>query len=108
MHPGACGQPPRPDWQTTFDWRHEYNHVRPHLAAVPASRSPRSYPAQYGPEDQIRRVQAGGWVSFQGRDLRAQGAAGAARGVSPDRHRWLLGHPLPDGHLGTLDLREPA
>ena len=78
-------QPPRPDlavWQASFDaLRQEYNQVRPHEAlalAVPASRyqvSPRPYPAElpplpYGPDDQRRRVDAGGRVSFQGRRLR--------------------------------------
>lgn len=62
-------------------WRHVYNHERPHQAldmATPARRyasSPRSYkeapePPEYGPDDQVRRVQQGGFISFQGRKLR--------------------------------------
>ena len=117
-------QPPRPDlaaWQTTFDaWRHEYNHVRPHdslALAVPASRyhvSPRPYPAQlppvgYGPEDHVRRVQAGGWVSFQGRHLRLpkalRGQPVALRPTATDGC-WAIRF-LTD-ELGTLDLREQA
>lgn len=78
-------QPPRPDraaWQTAFAaWRRAYNHVCPHkplALAVPASRchvGARPYPAELpplpdGPDNQVRKVQAGGWVSFQGRQLR--------------------------------------
>ncbi len=117
-------QPPRPDlaaWQATFDaWRHEYNHVRPHESlelAVPASRyqvSPRPYPAQrppvpYGPEDQVRRVQAGGWVSFQGHHLRLpkalRGQPVAFRPTATDGC-WAIRFLTDD--LGTLDLRAPA
>lgn len=65
--------------QVAFDaWRKVYNTERPHQAlgqAVPASRyqvSPRPFPEilppiEYGPEDQVRRVQADGWFHFQGR-----------------------------------------
>ncbi|MDE0002051.1 MAG: integrase core domain-containing protein, partial [Rhodospirillaceae bacterium] len=117
-------QPPRPDlaaWQTTFDaWRQEYNQVRPHEAlalAVPASRyhvSPRPYPAElpplpYGLDDQIRKVQAGGWVSFQGRQLRLpkalRGQPVAFR-PTPTDGCWAIRFLTDD--LGTLDLREPA
>lgn len=114
-------QPPRPDlaaWQATFDaWRQEYNQVRPHEAlalAVPASRyhvSPRPYPAElpplpYGPADQVRKVQAGGWVSFQGRQVRLPQAL---RGQSiafrptPTDGCWAVRFLTDD--LGTLDLR---
>ena len=118
------GQPPRPDlgaWQTAFDaWRHEYNHVRPHESlalAVPATRyhvSPRPYPAQlpplpYGPDDHVRRVQAGGWVSFQGREFRLpkalRGQPVALRPTATDGC-WAI-HFLTDD-LGTLDLRDLA
>ena len=118
------GQPPRPDlgaWQTAFDaWRHEYNHVRPHESlalAVPATRyhvSPRPYPAQlpplpYGPDDQVRRVQAGGWVSFQGREFRLpkalRGQPVALRPTATDGC-WAIRFLSDD--LGTLDLRDLA
>ena len=94
--------------------------MRPHEAlalAVPASRyhvSPRPYPAQlpplpYGPADQVRKVQAGGWGSFQGRQLRlpkaSRGQAVAFRPTSTDDCRAI--RVLTDD-LGTLDLREPA
>lgn len=62
-------------------WRMVYNTKRPHEAlglAVPAERyqpSPRNFrevvePFDYAPGDQLRRVQAGGRVSFMGQDLR--------------------------------------
>ena len=117
-------QPPRPDlgaWQTAFDaWRHEYNQVRPHESldlAVPASRyhiSPRPYPRElpplpYGPEDQIRRVQAGGRVSFQGHQVRLpkalRGQSVAFRPTAIDG-RWAI-HFLTD-ELDAVDLRPPA
>lgn len=64
--------------QRRFDpWREVYNHERPHEAlglAVPASRyevSGRPFPEalppiEYGPEDQVRRVQQNGWISVRG------------------------------------------
>jgi transposase InsO family protein len=67
--------------QRAFDeWREIYNHRRPHQALgmdVPAQRycdSPRSFPEQlppitYGPEDEVRKVQQGGWFSFKGRSI---------------------------------------
>ena len=110
-------QPPRP---ALVAWQHEYNHVRPHESlalAVPASRyhvSPRSCPAQlppvsYGPDAQVRRVQAGGWVSFQGRHLRLpkalRGQPVAFRPTASDGC-WAIRFLTDD--LGTLDLRVPA
>ena len=68
--------------QKRFDqWRDIYNFQRPHEAldmAVPGSRyrqSTRSYPEnlppiEYGPDDQIRKVQYGGWISFRNRPHR--------------------------------------
>lgn len=64
--------------QQAFDaWRQVYNYERPHQAssfAVLASRyqpSPRTFPEslrpiEYSPEDQVRKVQDKGQVSFQG------------------------------------------
>lgn len=62
-------------------WRQVYNLERPHEAlgmAVPMScyrESPRSFPETlpllvYGPGDQVRRVQAEGWITFKGRHFR--------------------------------------
>ena len=68
--------------QQAFDrWRNVYNLERPHQAlgmATPASRyqiSSRAFPEtlpaiEYGPDDQIRKVQEGGFVHFQGRTFR--------------------------------------
>ena len=68
--------------QRHFDhWRQTYNLERPHEALgllPPLSRyreSPRSFPEtlpvwEYGPGDQVRRVQALGWISFRGREFR--------------------------------------
>src|SRR5262245_7790880 len=68
--------------QRRFDaWRPVYNHERPHESLgmqVPGQRyrpSPRSYPAQlpaleYGPGDVVRKVQAQGWISFNGTEIR--------------------------------------
>ncbi len=67
--------------QHLSQWRHVYNFKRPHQAldmATPASRYTASVrpfpstlpPAQYGPDDAVRRVQNGGWVSFQGQEFR--------------------------------------
>jgi len=94
--------------------------VRPHEAlalTVPASRyhvSPRPYPAElpprpYGPDDQRRRVDEGGRVSFQGRRLRVpKGLRGELVAVRPTATDgcWAI-HFLTDD-LGTLDLRESA
>jgi transposase InsO family protein len=71
-----------PACQKAFDaWRRVYNLKRPHEALrleVPASRyqpSKRSFPdrmpaVEYGPGDQVRRVQHGGKISFAGREFR--------------------------------------
>jgi transposase InsO family protein len=68
--------------QGEFDpWRGIYNRERPHEALsmqTPARRytpSPRDLPTslppvEYGHDDQARKVQQGGWISFQGRCIR--------------------------------------
>jgi transposase InsO family protein len=81
----ALSGPPFADLPTArrrlAHWREVYNRQRPHEAlglAVPADRysaSPREYrptvpPFDYAPDDQLRRVQLGGWISFQGREIR--------------------------------------
>ncbi len=115
-------QPPRPDlgaWQAAFDaWRQRYNHVRPHqhLAdAVPASRytpSPRAFalappPWPYGPADHVRKVQHGGWVSFQGHDLRVPKAfrgQHVAFRPTPTDGCWAV--MFMTERLRTFDLRQ--
>lgn len=66
--------------QRRFDaWRDVYNLQRPHEALdmqVPADRyQPSTWrykkdppPIDYGPDDQIRKVQHGGWISYQGKE----------------------------------------
>lgn len=67
------------------EWRLLYNLERPHEAldlAPPVSRyreSPRAFPETlppvlYGPGDQVRKVQAEGWLTFRGRDYRVSKA----------------------------------
>jgi len=89
-----------PQCQPRFDaWRLVYNLERPHEAlglAVPASRyrvSPRSFPetltpVEYGPDDQVRKVQAEGWISFRGQGFHLgrafRGEAVALRPTSSD------------------------
>jgi transposase InsO family protein len=62
-------------------WRQTYNLERPHESlglAPPVSRyreSPRGFPEtlpvwDYGPGDQVRKVQTLGWISFRGREFR--------------------------------------
>jgi transposase InsO family protein len=80
-------------------WRRIYNHERPHEAlamATPASRygpSPRDYsetppPPEYGPDDHVRLVQQGGFISFRGANLRTpkafRGCAVALRPTTQD------------------------
>lgn len=68
--------------QDAFDaWRHVYNFERPHEACgmkPPSSRysmSLRSFPdrlpeIEYAPDDQVRKVQDGGFISFRGKEYR--------------------------------------
>jgi transposase InsO family protein len=71
-----------PQAQRHFDaWRHTYNFHRPHQALAmqtPSQRyrcSQRSLPSslppiEYGPEDLVRKVQSGGWITLHGHNLR--------------------------------------
>ena len=84
---------------------------------MPASRyhvSPRLYPAQlppmpYGPDDQRRRVDVAGRVSFQGHRLRVpKGLRGETVAIRPTATDgcWVV-HFMTD-QLTTIDLRHPA
>lgn len=107
------------DAQRQFDpWRQVYNHERPHQALdmqTPAQRyrpSPRSMPKVlppivYAPDTLVRKVQYGGWVDLQGRQLRlSTGLRGQYVAFRP-RHNEdgtfdiLFCHHL----LGKIDLR---
>jgi transposase InsO family protein len=107
------------DVQRHFDdWRHIYNFVRPHQAMsmqTPSQRyqpSPRSMPKtmpaiEYGPEDVVRKVQSGGWISLGGRAIRLsqvlQGLPVALRSRADDdalKDVFLCHH-----RITTIDLR---
>jgi transposase InsO family protein len=106
--------------QAAFDrWRDLYNLERPHGAldlAVPGSRyqpSPRPYPAQlpaleYGPDDQVRRVQKGGWISFRGHALRLPKAfAGQPVALRPTSRDGQWEVVFATQRIAALDLRAP-
>jgi hypothetical protein len=109
-----------PDAQRAFDaWRPVYNFERPHEAlglATPSSRYrpslhpfPETLPAiEYGPGDQVRKVQAGGEISWHRRTIKV---GNAFRG-----YPVALRPTLVDGvwdvffcrhQIKTLDLRGP-
>jgi transposase InsO family protein len=70
------------DCQAVFDeWREDYNFRRPHDALELSTPSTRfrisevkfheTLPEiEYGPDDEVRRVQDGGWIHFRGRKYR--------------------------------------
>jgi len=97
--------PQLPAVQAAFDeWRPIYNHTRPHEAlglATPAQRYqpsrwalPATLPAvEYGPDDHVRRVQEGGWLSFAGRMFRiARAFRGQPVALRPTRQdgQWSV------------------
>lgn len=94
------------DAQRRFDpWRQVYNYERPHQALGmqtpaqryrPSSRSmPRVLPAIiYAPDTLVRKVQYGGWVDLQGRQLRL--SAGL-------RGQYVAFRPRPQAD-GTFDI----
>jgi transposase InsO family protein len=109
-----------PDAQRAFDaWRPVYNFERPHEAlamATPGSRYRPSLhpfpetlpPIEYGPGDQVRKVQDGGEISWHSRAIKV---GNAFRG-----YPVALRPTLVDGvwdvffcrhQIKTLDLREP-
>ncbi len=108
------------DCQRRFDhWRDVYNLERPHEAlgmAVPASRyepSPRHLPGElpsieYGPDDVVRKVQAGGKISYHGG---VYGVAKAFRGypvaLRPTARDGELDVYFCHQRIGQLDLRQP-
>ena len=100
-------------------WRLIYNLERPHEAlgmATPVSRyreSPRSFPEtlpvwEYGPGDQVRRVQALGWISFRGREFRLSKAfRGQAVALRPTRTDGLWEVFFGPQRIARINLREP-
>jgi transposase InsO family protein len=113
-----CGNLDIEGCQTRFDWwRNVYNTERPHEAlemAVPANRysiSPRRFPedlppVEYGPSDQVRKVQDKGWISFLGREFRVgkvfHGERVAIRATQVD---GMLDVYLCNQNIGRINLR---
>jgi transposase InsO family protein len=106
--------------QRAFDgFRGIYNSERPHEAlqmAVPASRyraSPRSYPEtltpiEYDPIDQVRRVQQGGRISFQGQELRLpQAFTGQPIALRPTTTDGVWDAVFAAQRVAQIDLRNP-
>lgn len=105
--------------QSRFDeWRHCYNHVRPHEAlamAVPASRyqvSHRSFPEQlplleYGAIDQVRKVQIDGKIFFRNREFRVGKAfRGYPVALRPTLEDGLYEIYFATHRIRTIDLRQ--
>ena len=99
-------------------WRQTYNLERPHEAlglAPPVSRyreSPRSFPEtlpewEYGPGDQVRKVQAEGWFSFRGREFHVSKAfRGQALALRPSLRDGVWDVFFGPHRLGQIDEKE--
>jgi transposase InsO family protein len=100
-------------------WRHVYNTERPHQALgleTPALRyrcSPRDYrpepaPFEYAPDDQLRRVQHGGHLSFHGHRLKVPKAfAGRSVALRQTPHDGIFEVFFRAKCLGAIDLGLP-
>lgn len=106
--------------QSRFDeWRHCYNHVRPHESLdmkVPASRyepSPRSFPEQlppieYNSIDQVRKVRDGGRISFRRRLFRVGKAFhGYAVALRPSTTDGVYDVYFATHLIAQVDLNQP-
>lgn len=101
-------------------WRNIYNTQRPHEAlglATPASRhilSPRPYrpapePFAYAPDDQLRKVDQDGRVSFRGRTLRVGHAfAGRTIAFRPTQTDGAFAILFRTTTIASLDLSAPT
>ena len=109
------------DAQGVFDaFRPLYNHHRPHEAlglATPATRyrpSPRAYPAtlpavEYGPLDQVRKVDAFGRISYRGRPWAVGTAfAGEPVAVRPTDVDGKLNVYYCHQRVAEIDLRDES
>ncbi|HKP69773.1 MAG TPA: IS481 family transposase [Pyrinomonadaceae bacterium] len=107
--------------QSRFDeWRHCYNHVRPHEALemqVPASRyepSKRSFPEhlppiEYSSIDQVRKVREGGRISFRRRDFRVGKAfRGYAVALRPSTTDGVFDVYFATHRIARVDLHQPC
>lgn len=102
------------------EWRHCYNHVRPHEALdmqVPASRyqpSPRSFPKQlpeieYASTDKVRKVEEGGKFTFQRRRLRiGQAFAGYHIALRASATDGIYDVYFATHQIGQVDLNRPG
>ena len=101
-------------------WRDIYNTERPHQAlgyATPLDRyrpSPRAYnpdpnPFAYAPDDQLRRVQKKGLLSFQGHLISApQAFVGKTLAFRATAHDGLFDVFFRAKNLGAIDMRRPC
>lgn len=107
--------------QYRFDeWRHCYNHVRPHEALdmqVPASRyqpSPRSFPEQlptieYGSTDKIRKVEENGKITFRRRRVHVGKAFGGYRvALRPSTADGVYDVYFATHRIAQVDLHRPG
>jgi Integrase core domain len=98
-------------------WRQVYNHQRPHQALgmeVPASRynaSARTFPEQlppleYGPDDQVRKVQKNGLIYFNNRSFKISKAfAGYPVALRPTTTDGVFDLFFGRHQIQQLDLR---
>jgi transposase InsO family protein len=106
------------DCQRAFDdWRPRYNHERPHEAldmATPAERyrpSPRAFPEalppiEYGPGDQVRKVDSDGFISFKNRPWRISKALrGEPIALRPTDEDGVYAVHYCAHRIKTVDLR---
>lgn len=105
--------------QRRFDaWRHVYNFRRPHEALdmhLPAEcyqPSARQYkqnpqPIEYGPDDQVRKVQQGGWISYRGKQYRVPKAfCGKPVAVRPTGTDGLYDVYFRNQNIAQLNVRQ--
>jgi transposase InsO family protein len=105
--------------QRAFDaWRHVYNHQRPHEALeleTPSTRyhpSPIDFPEvvppfDYGPTDQVRKVQDGGRTHFKGRTVRLSTAfQGKAVAFRPTREDGVFSVHFRHQAIAAVDIRD--
>jgi transposase InsO family protein len=107
--------------QRKFDtWLTVYNFQRPHEALnmkVPAERySPSSQqyrenlsPIEYSPDDQLRKVQQGGWISYQGKEYAVPKAfCGERVAVRPTETDGLFDVYFCNQRIAALHVKEPS
>ena len=114
-----CGDLDLNGCQSRFDrWRNYYNADRPHEALdleAPASRyivSPRRFleslpPIEYGPADEVRKVQQGGWLSYRGREYPVSKAFYGERvAIRPTKVDAVLDVYFCNQRIAQINLRQ--